>query len=214
MFVDGLWKMLVILIETDCLFADLGSDRVKHEWFLIDMEVKEARYSSAGMSLWTPIWGCLRSQDWVGPLSPLGCCYWLNSETLLTSGYWWHIEFKRDMVSSSPIGIGRWDSLHYLLCMSCYVPMTFSTHRFVKQGEDESLNVFVRLCSTFDARRPVSLGFVFPPALTSWCSSNYVGHTSIVESQITMLVHFLKNTAVWLLRLMMANYYALTLCGM
>ena len=31
-------------------------------------------------------------------------------------------------------------------------------HPFMKQGEDKSLNVFVRSCSTFDARRLVSLG--------------------------------------------------------
>lgn len=47
---DGL---LVCCVLTT--YLDLGSDRVEHEWFLIDMEVKEARYSSAGMSLWTPI---------------------------------------------------------------------------------------------------------------------------------------------------------------
>ena len=147
---DGL---LVCCVLTT--YLDLGSDRVKHEWFLIDTEVKEARYSSAGMSLWTPIWGCLRSQDWVGSLSPLGCCNWLNTETLLTSRYWWNIEFKLDMVSPSPIGICRWNSLHYLLCMSCYVPMTLRRIDLWNKGEDKSLNVFVRLCSTFDARRPV-----------------------------------------------------------
>lgn len=58
--------------------------------------------------------------------------------------------------------------LRTYMLMSCHVSDDDARRiHFVKQGEDKSLNVLVRLCSTFDARRdPVSLGF-FPPALTS-----------------------------------------------